>query len=135
MFSATPLLLMQLLAMVPVLLAAAQSAPVLWKSAQQLTMINAGPWPVSEEQTGGMLRRLPYAAKGVVRHTIYDGSEDTAGLVSNHLTLICIDLGLCSNGNHTVTGYLSDLTFHSEHVPCDSSIGPRKKAQGPPDWS
>ena len=40
--------------------------PVLWKSAQELTVINAGPWPVSEPQAGGMLRRLPFAAKTVV---------------------------------------------------------------------
>ena len=53
---------------------------VVWKSAQQLTMINAGPWPVSEPRAGGMLRRLPFAAKGVVRSTIYGASEDTAGL-------------------------------------------------------
>ena len=59
---------------------AAAPPPVLWKSAQELTMINAGPWPVSEPATGGMLRRLPFAAKGVVRPNIYGSSEDTAGL-------------------------------------------------------
>ena len=43
-------------------------------------MINAGPWPVSEPAAGGMLRRLPFAAKGVVRPSIYGASADTAGL-------------------------------------------------------
>jgi hypothetical protein len=44
--------------------------PVRWKSAQELTVINAGPWPVSEPEAGGMLRRLPFAAKAVVRYVV-----------------------------------------------------------------
>eukprot|EP01050_Picozoa_sp_SAG11_P006387 SAG11_NODE_493_length_8965_cov_4.112339_4_plen_804_part_00 len=56
------------------------AASIVWKSAQQLTVINNGPWPVSEPEAGGMLRRLPFAAKSVVRPTIYGASQDTAGL-------------------------------------------------------
>jgi hypothetical protein len=51
-----------------------------WQSAQQLTVVNAGPWPVSEPAAGGYLRRLPFAAKGIVRPAIYSASADTAGL-------------------------------------------------------
>ena len=63
-----------------IVLAALNPPAKVWKSAEELTVINAGPWPVSEEAAGGMLRRLPFAAKAVVRPTIYYGSEDTAGL-------------------------------------------------------
>ena len=59
----------------------------IWKSAQELTVINAGPWPVSEPAAGGMLRRLPFAAKDVVRSTIYRASEDTAGLAVRRTSL------------------------------------------------
>ena len=55
-------------------------AGVSWLSAQELTIINAGPWPVSEAAAGGDLRRLPLAAKGVVRDTIFAASGQTAGL-------------------------------------------------------
>ena len=67
--------------LLPLLVGAAVPATnTVWKPAQQLTMINAGPWPVSEPQAGGMLRRLPFAAKGIVRSNIYGSSADTAGL-------------------------------------------------------
>jgi hypothetical protein len=81
MHSQSSVLLQSLLLIVgPAADAAADAPPVLWKSAQELTVINAGPWPVSEPQAGGMLRRLPFAAKGVVRASIYGASADTAGL-------------------------------------------------------
>ena len=72
-------LVLRILLLVAVLASTATGA-VVWKSAQELTVVNAGPWPISEPQAGGMLRRLPFAAKGVVRDTIYGASEDTAGL-------------------------------------------------------
>lgn len=71
---------LRILLLVQALLASPAAGAVVWKSAQELTVVNAGPWPISEPQAGGMLRRLPFAAKGVVRDTIFGASEDTAGL-------------------------------------------------------
>ena len=69
-----------LLAAAPTEVGGSAAGTLLWRTAQELTVINAGPWPVSEPETGGMLRRLPFASKPVVRPTIYGASEDTAGL-------------------------------------------------------
>ena len=75
-----------------VVIAEVSGGIIQWKSAQDLQIVNVGPWPVSENATGGMLRRLPFASKGVVRDTIYRASEYTAGLAvhfrSNASTLL-----------------------------------------------